>query len=61
MLTLEELVGSMQQIGAEQTDIGDYDVLLEHAKENKKNVKLHAGICPWPYASIAALNGKRAE
>ena len=52
---MQQLIESFHQIGAERTDILAYDVLLDHAKMNSNRIKLHAGMLPWPYASIGSL------
>lgn len=48
------------QIGTEGHDLIPYRSLLEHAKENKDMVKLHAGFIPRTYARTLMKEGEEA-
>ena len=49
-MTFEQMLEGYAGIGTEGHDLKAYKGLLEHARENKDLVKLHAGFIPRTFA-----------
>ena len=49
-LTFDKLVADYEQIGSEQYQIREFRFILDHAKQNRAKIKLHAGVMPWTFA-----------
>jgi len=59
-LNMDQLVGEYAQIGTEGHDILAYKDVLEHARDNKGRIKLHAGFIPRTYARQVMREGEEA-
>ena len=56
-ISFDELLAQRADMGGEDAEIPQYRHVLEHARDNKQKVKLHAGFLPWPYARAALQEG----
>lgn len=59
-ISFEDMLAKYAAIGTENHDIQAYRSLLEHAKENKDKIKLHAGFIPRTFARIVMREGEEA-
>lgn len=57
-LNMDQLLQGYAQIGTEGHDLKPYASILEHAKQNKDFVKLHAGFIPRTYARTLVRQGE---
>ena len=56
-ITFDQLLDQRHDMGGEDTEIPEYRHVLEHARDHKQKIKLHAGFLPWPYARAALQEG----
>lgn len=57
-MTFEQFQEEYVKIGTEGHNLLPYRQLLEHAKENKEQVKLHAGFIPRTFAKKLVKEGE---
>ena len=57
-MTFEQMLEGYTSIGTEGHDLQAYKSLLEHARENKNLVKLHAGFIPRTFARQLMKEGE---
>ena len=57
-MTFEQMLEGYAGIGTEGHDLKAYKGLLEHARENKDLVKLHAGFIPRTFARQLMKEGE---
>ena len=57
----ESMISEYQAIGTEGHDIIKYRELLEHARENKDQIKLIGGFIPRTYAKLVMREGEEAQ
>ena len=55
------MISEYQAIGTEGHDIIKYRELLEHARENKDQIKLIGGFIPRTYAKLVMREGEEAQ
>jgi hypothetical protein len=58
---MEQMISEYQAIGTEGHDIIKYRELLEHARENKDQIKLIGGFIPRTYAKLVMREGEEAQ
>ena len=58
---MEQMISEYQAIGTEGHDIIKYRELLEHARENKDQIKLIGGFIPRTYAKLVMREGEDAQ
>ena len=59
-ISLDQVTKEYADIGTEGHDLMAYRDLLEHAKEYRECIKLHAGFIPRTYAKVVMREGEEA-